>query len=133
MESIYKDTIGTGVIFPIELTQNEYGKTGWYPITGEKLIEHNLCSMVSYAIGERFREEDFGTRLWECIDEPNTQALAFVIHQFLKESISKWEPRVTYKSSDFTREGSKIHIRFHYVINSTNASKSSIVTYNTNK
>lgn len=133
MESIFKDTIGTGVVFPIELTENEDGKTGWYPITSDKLIEHNLCSLIAYNMGERFREEDFGTRLWECLEEPNTQALSFIIHQFLKDSISKWEPRVTYKSSEFTRDGSKLHIRFHYVVNSTNTSKSSTITYDINK
>lgn len=132
MESINLDIIGRGVTYPIILTENEDGKTGWYPISNDKLIEHNLGSILNYSIGQRFREEDFGTRLWECLEEPNTQALAFLVDQFLKDCISRWEPRITYKSSTITRDGSKLNILITYVINSTNSSKSATVTYDLN-
>lgn len=132
MESINLDIIGRGVTYPIILTKNEDGKTGWYPISNGKLIEHNLSSILNYHIGQRFREEDFGTRLWECLEEPNTQALAFLVDQFLKDCISRWEPRITYKSSTITRDGSKLNILITYVINYTNSSKSATVTYDLN-
>lgn len=132
MKSIYNDTIGSGVIYPINLTPDESGRIGWHVIKGDTaLIENNLCSIVNYVIGERFREEDFGTRVWECLEEPNTQALAFLVDKFMKDAISRWEPRITYKSSEITRESSKLHIKLHYVVNATNASKSATVTYNT--
>lgn len=132
MESINLDTIGRGVIYPITLTKNEDGKIGWYPISDDRLIEHNLSSILNYGIGQRFREEDFGTRLWECLEEPNTQALAFLVGQFLKDCISRWEPRITYKSSSITRDGSKLNILITYVVNYTNSSKSATVTYDLN-
>lgn len=132
MESINLDVIGRGVTYPIILTDRDDGKTGWRPISSDKLIEHNLSSVLNYSIGQRFREEDFGTRLWECLEEPNTQALAFLVDQFLKDCISKWEPRITYKSSTITRDGSKLHILITYVINYTNSSKSATVTYDLN-
>lgn len=132
MESIYKDTIGVGATYPIELTPNDKGEIGWYPVSSDKLIENNLCSVLNYNIGQRFREEDFGTRLWECLEEPNSQALAFLIDRFLRDCISTWEPRITYKSSTITRDGSKLHIHIIYVINYTNSSKSATVTYNLN-
>ena len=132
MESINLDVIGRGVTYPIILTYGDDGKTGWRPISSDKLIGHNLSSVLNYSIGQRFREEDFGTRLWECLEEPNTQALAFLVDQFLKDCISKWEPRITYKSSTITRDGSKLHILITYVINYTNSSKSATVTYDLN-
>ena len=122
--------IGNGAIYPITLSKNKDGSMGWYPVQGDpKLIENNLCSLVNYEIGQRFRQEDFGTRLWECIDEPNSQALEFIVEEFLKMAISQWEDRITFKNSEIAREGSKLYIRFTYVINYNNTSKSATIVY----
>lgn len=133
MESIYNDIIGVGVVYPIELTENEDGKTGWYPINTDKLIEHNVTSILNYHIGQRFGEETFGNRLLECIEEPNTRVLSFVVDKFLKDCIGKWEPRLTYKSSKVTRVDSKLYIEVTYVIDCINSSKSAMITYDLNK
>lgn len=130
MESIYEDIIGTGVLFPIELKTNEFGNTGWYPVKGDvNLISNNLEAVFLHQIGTKFREEDFGTRIWECIEEPNYQALTFLVNQFMKEAFSKWESRVTYKSTEIQREGSRINLLFTYVINNSNSSKVGMITY----
>lgn len=130
MNKSLKDLIGSGVLYPIQLTKNEYGEQGWYPVNGDpKLIENNLCSLVNYEIGQRFRQEDFGTRLWECLEEPNTQALNFLVNYFLTQAINQWEGRITYKDSQISRNGSKLYIKFTYVINETNTSKSAMIAY----
>lgn len=122
-----------GAIFPIELTQatDENGNPrythdskgqpvpliGWYP-TGDlyKLIKHNLTSVLLYHIGERFRNESFGTRIYECLEEPNTQLLEFLIKDFMKTSIPIWESRVKSLSVDVLREDSKLYIRAAFAI-----------------
>lgn len=128
--NIYNSIIGSGPLFPIELTQNEMGQTGWYPVSGDtRLIENNLESLMIHQIGQKFRGEDFGTRLWECIEEGNTQAQAFLVNAFMKDAISSWEDRITYKSTTITREGSRIILRFHYVINGTSSSHVGTLVY----
>ena len=128
--NIYTSSIGSGPLFPIELTKNELGKTGWYPVSGDtKLIDNNLESLLIHQIGQKFRGEDFGTRLWECIEEGNTQAQAFLVNAFLKEAINSWEGRITYKGTTITREGSIIILKFHYVINDTNSSNIGTLVY----
>lgn len=129
-DNLYEKIIGNGMVYPIVLGTNSEHKTGWYPVIGNtKLISDNLNALLQYAIGERFRQEDFGTRLWECIEEPNTQAQAFLINTFLKEAISLYEDRINYKESIISRSGNKLHIEMHYILKQSNEEKSLNITY----
>jgi phage baseplate assembly protein W len=130
MENIYKSTIGTGLLFPIEITKNSDGKTGWYPVEGDsKLIENNLEAIFLHQIGFRFREEDFGSRIWECLEEQNTQAQSFLINRFMRDCFETWEGRITYKGTSISREGSKLKLEFTYSINGNSSSKTGTITY----
>ena len=129
MANIYSDVIGSGVTFPIQLSTNQLGQTGWYPVEGEvSLIEENLKAIINYNIGQRIRQEDFGSRLWECIEEPNVQALKFLVNTFLKEAIIMYEDRVTFVGSTVTLNGSSIIIEYHLRVNMTNKALSSTLT-----
>ena len=129
-ENINSKIIGRGVLFPIQLTTNAEGKTGWYPVEGSKaLIVNNINAILLYMLGERFRQEDFGSRLWECIEEPNTQAQAFLINTFLKEALSTWEDRIIYDHAEVTREASKVHIRLFYKLVQLGHTSSLDITY----
>lgn len=111
------DLIGVGALFPIELSKNDQGTVGWYVTEGDpSLIENNLRSLVEYLIGQRIRQEDFGTRLWECIEEPNTQALNFLIREFLTQSVSKYEPRIKIKSIVTSREYNRLKVSMEYAL-----------------
>ena len=129
-DNLYEKIIGNGMVYPIVLGTNSEHKTGWYPVIGDtKLISDNLNALLQYTIGERFRQEDFGTRLWECIEEPNTQAQAFLINTSLKEAISLYEDRINYKESIISRSGNKLHIEMHYILKQSNEEKSLNITY----
>lgn len=131
MANILEKVIGSGVLFPIKLETNSRGQRGWYPVTGSTdLILHNINSVIQYELGFRIRQEDFGTRLWECIEEPNTQAQAFIIDQFLKQALLKFEDRIIYKGSSIVRDSSKLTIVVHYTIKALNVDDSVNVTYN---
>lgn len=120
---IYKETIGTGALFPIQLSRNSLGQTGWYPVSGTKLIENNLEAIILHTIGSKLRGEEFGSRIYECIEESNSQALSFLINQFLREAFEQWEDRITFKESHLLRTGSKIEVVFIYqLINSSSSS-----------
>lgn len=106
------NTIGSGAYFPIKLEQSVgkdgkpesvqlpdgrvVPKIGWYILRGDvTLIKQNLTAILTYQIGQRFRQEDFGSRTWECLEEPNTSALNLMIRNFVKDGIAAWEPRIT--------------------------------------
>ena len=106
------NTIGSGAYFPIKLEQalgsdgkpesvqlpdgRVVPKIGWYILRGDvALIKQNLTAILTYQIGQRFRQEDFGSRTWECLEEPNTSALNLMIKNFVKDGIAAWEHRIT--------------------------------------
>lgn len=87
--------IGKGVLFPIQLSEKPDGTMSWLPVTADiNLIQNNLRSVLLYQLGFRLREEYFGTRLSECLEEPNTQALLFLVRLYIKTAIEYWEPRL---------------------------------------
>lgn len=126
------NTIGSGGYFPISLTQAQDSegnnmfidtpnglkpKVGWYPIKGTpNLIKQNIISLLIYHIGQRFRQEEFGTRIYECLEEPNTQVLEFLVKDFIRDSINHWEPRIEALAINTTREYDKILITLRFRI-----------------
>lgn len=128
--------IGTGAYFPItletkvdskgaeETVMNEDNevvpKVGWYLMRGKpELINQNIRSMISTQIGQMIRNEYFGTRLIECLEEPNTQALQFLVRRFIKSSIESWEPRLNFLESKIISQGGNLYISIRYeIINS---------------
>ena len=129
------NTVGTGALFPIVLStpkdsqgNDEYvdilvngsvqhvKKVGWYPVTGTSLVRNNVTAIFVYQLGERFRQENFGSRLWECIEEPNNDLLAYMATAFVKESLLTWETRVRGLQVNCVREGSKLYIKIKFSI-----------------
>ena len=130
MANILEKVIGTGVLFPFVVTKNSSGETGVYPVSGtQDLIIHNLNSLIQYELGFRIRQEDFGTRLWECIEEPNTQAQAFLVYQFVRQALVKWENRIVITGTKLFREGTKLTIQINYSIKNTNQTDTVSATY----
>ena len=128
--NILEKSIGSGVLFPIQLEENSDGKTGWYPKTGTTdLIIHNLNSVLQYELGFRIRQEDFGTRLWECLEEPNTQAQTFLVNQFLKQALVKFESRIKITRTDVIRQGTSLKLSLAYSIRELNVEDNVTVTY----
>lgn len=130
--------IGTGPYFPIKLTTvlDENGnpeqvvqpdgtivnKISWRNLEGDiNLIKQNLTSLFTYQLGQRIRQEYFGSRVWECIEEQNTQALSFMIKTFVKNSIISWEPRITALDVQSERVYDKIHIQIRFAIQNQTA------------
>ena len=109
--------IGIGAIFPIELKENNQGQTGWYPFYGDsKLIEENIKALLLYEIGQRLRQEDFGTKLIEVLEEPNTSALSFLVREYIMQALAKYESRVVVTKISSTRLNQKLHIMLEFRI-----------------
>ena len=118
---IYVDIVVNGVVTHVK-------KVGWYPSTGLNLVKHNVTSIFVYQIGERFRQENFGSRLWECIEEPNTDLLSYMAAKFVKESLRTWETRIRGLEVTCTRDGSKLFISIKFSVG-TESTEEAIVEY----
>lgn len=92
-------------------------KVGWYPIYGDsRLIRQSLIGLLSYMMGQKIRSEYYGTRIWECIEEPNTVALNVMIRKFLVDGIKAWEPRLIAMDLRCYREYDSMHVYMRYAI-----------------
>lgn len=126
------NSIGTGAYFPIELTEQSDGTTSWKAISGDiRLINHNLISIFNTQIGELIRNENFGTRLWECLEEPNNQALELLVRNFCRDSIESWEPRIKFLDSNIMRSSTTLKINLNYQLKSDQSVQELNFSYNT--
>ena len=123
-------TFGSGMIFPIQLTTpkdaqgndefieqpdgSKIKKVGWYPKSGLILIKNNLTALFIYQIGQRFRQENFGSRLWECIEEQNTVLLEHMTREFVTTSIQQWESRIKAIEVSSFRQDSQLFIQVKF-------------------
>ena len=117
------NTVGVGALFPIVLSTPKDAQGN-----GLDLVKNNVTSIFIYQIGERFRQESFGSRLWECIEEPNTDLLAYMATVFVKQSLTAWESRVRGLEVVCTRDGAKLFIKIRFSIG-TQAPTEAIVEY----
>lgn len=89
----------------------------WRPLEGDVLLIHqNLRAIFTYMLGFKLRCEYFGTRIWECLEEPNTDVLSFTARDFIVSAIEIWEPRISAVNTKITRYGSSIYVELYYKI-----------------
>lgn len=113
--NIKEKAIGAGITFPLNVTDG-----GVYPITGkESLITNNLRSLMLYPVGSRLRAEEYGNYFHSYIEEPNTQALNYIIKRHLLNLVNSHEPRVLTQRIESYTEKAKVSLRLHYQISDT--------------
>ena len=151
MASPITGKIGSGITFPLKLTtlKDAKGKdvmvpqvdskgavtmvpaVGCYPVVGDpKLISNNLTALFTYQLGERFRQENFGSRLWEAIEEPNDQVLQHMINLFIKSSVAKWEPRIKALDVVLEKNKEKLYITLKFMVESSGNVENLTLEYN---
>ena len=158
MASPITSKIGTGMLFPIQITTakdndgndimipkiDENGnpvlhggepilvpKTGWYPVTGDPaLIQNNLKSIFIYQLGERFRQENFGSRFWEALEDPNDNVLQRMLDLFIKSSIASWELRIRALDINLERKDYKLYIHLQFAIGDSSTQSNLTLEYN---
>lgn len=139
--------IGSGAMFPIQLEQskndqglvelvlNEDGvlvpKVGWYTKTGDiELIKQNITAILTFQIGQRFRQESFGSRTWDLLEEPNTSALELIIAEYIRNGLGNWEPRIYNIQVESIRQYTSIYLHISFSVKGTNLSSDSYYQYN---
>lgn len=96
---------------------------------GTNQIRSCLLSLLMTEPGERVMLPEYGTPLRQLLFDPNDTTIAFKAKQVIKDSISRWEPRITVQSlevtapdpasldvaDDMTETGSMLFIRIIFV------------------
>jgi phage baseplate assembly protein W len=81
--------IGNGITFPFQLVN------GTLPLySGFELIRSSLITILSWPLGKRFFLAEFGSNLYNLLEEPNDDILKDLIRIFVIDAIAKWEPRI---------------------------------------
>ena len=97
-------SIGNGLQFPIVLENNTSGLFRLTILYGDiALVQQNLKAILVYEIGQRIRQEYFGSSLWSTIEEPNNDILALKIANSLNGSVKLFEPRVNINNVQLRR------------------------------
>jgi hypothetical protein len=61
---------------------------------GDDKIRQSIWIILSTAPGERQMRPDFGCGIHELVFEPNTARLHGVVAENVRESLTRWEPRI---------------------------------------
>lgn len=84
------DLIGRGWNFPVKP-----GPLGQLAFNGgEEKIRQSIWIILSTAPGERQMRPDFGCGIHDLVFEPNTAALRGLVQQKVRESLTRYEPRI---------------------------------------
>jgi phage baseplate assembly protein W len=115
----------SGLIFPVKLLD------GHHVFTQDlDLIKASIKIILSWPLKTRFFNGDFGSRIYEVIEEPNDDILITIVRRFIIDSISRWEQRIELVSMDILRpEVSKLTVNLVYRIKDLDIQDSLFYTY----
>lgn len=91
VDDYQKKLIGTGLQCPNAFNESN-GKVNVN--SGIERINQSIHHILGTRIGERFFLPEFGSRIHELIFEPNDYILEDMLIYYIKDAITKWEPRV---------------------------------------
>ena len=78
-----------GLKFPVELSNGSSKLT-----EGMAMIQSSLKTIVSWPLYTRPFNGNFGTRIFETLEEPNDSVLYTLVRKFIIDSIALWESRI---------------------------------------
>lgn len=82
--------IGRGFAFPPQIdSQGKLALTA-----NENEISQAIRIIINTSPGERVMRPDFGCRIHELVFEPNDEETKAMAMRYVREAISRWEPRV---------------------------------------
>ena len=82
--------LGAGIAFPLHV--NENGLIAMNAL--EDHVRQSILLILQTAKGERVMRPDFGARLSDLTFEPVTQATITLAQHYVKEALTRFEPRI---------------------------------------
>lgn len=146
--NINEYSIGSGLDFPIKLStpldsegnpiqiQDENGNNvnlvTCKPLVGSfDLIKQNVLAILRTPLGFQLRNEFFGCRLHELIEEQNNQAIEFLLRDYIKSAITLWESRILIQKIITSSYNEIITISINCVLKDSGQENNLELNYNT--
>jgi uncharacterized protein len=118
----------SGLAFPLQITTGKHTV-----VSGVDLIQASLKTIISWPLFTRYYAGQFGSRLYELLEEPNDDILVNLIRRFVIDAVSTWEQRIELKSLNISRPGpEKVTIELTYNVKESNFEGSFYYNYSTN-
>ena len=107
----------SGLAFPLELSSGKH-----LVVSGVDLIQSSLKIIISWPMFTRYYVGEFGSRVYEILEEPNDDILINLIRRFVIDAINTWEKRIELISLEVTRPSpEKLSIDLTYNIRESNS------------
>lgn len=112
MSTLLEKSIGSGPLYPIIIESGS-----WKTTKGSlELISNNITSILVFQVGTKLRQEVFGTRNYECLEEPNVNTTRLLVYRFTKDAIAAWEPRIRLDDVKVHFTPTSIEIKLRYMV-----------------
>ena len=79
----------TGLAFPLELDTGKHTL-----VSGAELIQASMKTILAWPLFTRQFNGDFGSRIYEALEDQNDDVLMTLVRRFVVDSLTKWEQRV---------------------------------------
>lgn len=120
--------IGSGIIFPIELTVD--GRPAIHDDV--KLINSSIMTIINWPYAHRYFNEQFGCRVFELLEEPNDDISKILLSHFITDSLTMWEKRIKINNSGvrvLRFDNTKVEIELRYRVNATKSEETFIFPF----
>lgn len=114
-----KSFLGVGWKFPVDLDRRKGVGMSQF----EENIEESILIILGTALGERVMRPDFGCAVHDLIFAPNNSNTHGLVIYYVKEALTKWEPRIQALKVDAwadTDEPNKLVTSIEYQVIATN-------------
>jgi len=68
-------------------------------ISGAEHLKQSIRDILTTPLGARVMRRDYGSRLFDLVDRPMTQALLVELYAAVAAALDKWEPRFELQKS----------------------------------
>ena len=110
--------LGAGIAFPLQV--NDDGLIAMNAL--EHHVRQSILLILQTAKGERVMRPDFGARLSDLTFEPVTQATITLAEHYVKEALTRFEPRIVVSKVEITvspQQPNHLFVGLHYRVRST--------------
>lgn len=92
-------------------------------LTDNAHIHQSIRDILLTPIGSRVMRREYGSMLYDLIDQPKNKALRLKIMSACYMALAQWEPRVRLQSIDYENTGGgEMHVKLSGVISGTSQS-----------
>lgn len=110
--------IGQGWAFPPRLSDRNRMST----VSDEMAIRRSIYIIINTVPGERVMRPDFGCEIHSLIFMPANDQTAAIAERYVREALTRWEPRINLKEVTVTpgaTELGELFIRVTYEVKAT--------------